>query len=146
MQHFFTLEEARLCLPELERTVRAAVQAKTYYDQSEEALHSLLHRITMSGGMMVDRFAVETIKSTRHSNGERMKSAVEEIQEMGCLIKDLETGLIDFPTLLRGEEVYLCWRLGETDIGFWHGVHEGVAGRRAIDQFFVDNHQGSAPN
>jgi hypothetical protein len=100
----------------------------------------------MSGGMMVDRFAVETIKSTRHSNGERMKSAVEEIQEMGCLIKDLETGLIDFPTLLRGEEVYLCWRLGETDIGFWHGVHEGVAGRRAIDQFFVDNHQGSAPN
>jgi hypothetical protein len=146
MPHFFTLEEARQCLPELERVVRAAVQAKGYYDQSDESLQNLLQRITMSGGILVDRFAVETIKSTRHSNGERMKSAVEEIQEMGCLIKDLDTGLVDFPTLLRGEEVYLCWRLGETDISFWHGVHEGVAGRRAIDQVFIDNHQGSEPN
>jgi len=146
MQHFFTLEEARSCLPDVERAVRAAVQAKTYYDQSEEAFHRLLQRITMSGGILVDRFAVETIKSTRQSNGERMKSAVEEIQEKGCLIKDLDTGLVDFPTLLRGEEVYLCWRLGETDISYWHGVHEGVAGRRPIDQSFVDNHQGSTPN
>jgi hypothetical protein len=146
MQHFFTLDEARQCLPELERVIRSAIQAKSHYDQSEQTFHNLLHRITMNGGMMVDRFAVETIKSTRHSNGERMKSAVEEIQEMGCLVKDLDTGLVDFPTLLRGEEVYLCWRLGETDISFWHGVHEGVAGRRAIDQFFVDNHQGSPPN
>jgi hypothetical protein len=146
MPHFFTLEEARHCLPSLEKALRAAVQAKGYYDQSEEAFQNLLQRITMNGGVAVDRFAVETIKSTRQSNGERMKCAIEEIQEMGCLIKDLDIGLVDFPTLLRGEEVYLCWKLGETDIAFWHGVHEGVAGRRAIDQIFVDNHQGSEPN
>jgi hypothetical protein len=146
MSHFFTLDEARKCLPEVERVMRAAVQAKGHFDQSEQAFHGLLHRITMSGGILVDRFAVEAIKSTRHSSGERVKHAIEEIQEMGCLIKDLETGLVDFPTLLRGEEVYLSWRLGEGDISFWHGVHEGVAGRRQIDQFFVDNHQGSEPN
>jgi hypothetical protein len=130
----------------VEKALRAAVQAKTHYDQSEHAFQTLLQRIIMNGGMVVDRFAVETIKSTRQSNGERIKSAIEEIQEVGCLIKDLETGLIDFPTLFRGEEVYLCWRLGESDISYWHGVHEGVAGRRAIDQFFVENHQGSDPN
>jgi hypothetical protein len=146
MAHFFTLEEARLCLPELERVVRAAVQAKTHYDQADEAFQKLLHKIVMSGGILVDRFAVETIRSTRQSNGERIKSALEEIQEMGCLIKDLETGLVDFPTLFNGEEVYLCWRLGETDITYWHGVHEGEAGRRQIDQFFVDHHAGSEPN
>jgi hypothetical protein len=146
MAHFFTLEEARQRLPEVERVVRAAVQAKTYYDQSEQAMQGLLQRIIMSGGILVDRFAVETIKSTRQSNGERIQSAIEQIQEMGCLIKDLDTGLIDFPTLFRGEEVYLCWRLGESDIGYWHGVHEGVAGRRAIDKFFVENHQGSKSN
>jgi hypothetical protein len=145
MSHFFTLEEARQCLPDVERVMRSAVQAKNYYDQSEEAFQRLLHHIMMSGGVTVDRVAVETIKSTRHSNGERMKSAVEEIQGMGCLIKDLDTGLVDFPTLFRGEEVYLCWRLGETDISFWHGVHEGFDGRREIDQFFLDNHQGSEP-
>jgi hypothetical protein len=146
MAHFFSLQEARMRLPELEKVVRAAVQAKSNYDQSEHAMQTLLQRIIMCGGILVDRFAVETIKSVRHSNGERIKSAVEEIQEIGCLIKDLDTGLIDFPTLFRGEEVYLCWRLGETDIGFWHGVHEDFSGRRAIDQFFVENHQGSEPN
>jgi hypothetical protein len=146
MAHFFTLTEARERLPEVEKAIRAAVQAKTHYEQSEYAFQNLLQRIIMNGGMLVDRFAVEAIKSTRQSNGERMKTAVEEIQEMGCLVKDLDTGLIDFPTLFRGEEVYLCWRLGEADIAFWHGVHEGVAGRREIDQFFVENHQGSEPN
>jgi hypothetical protein len=146
MAHFFTLDEARGCLPGVEKALRAAVQAKTHYDQSESAFQTLLQRIIMNGGILVDRFAVEAIKSTRHSNGERIKSAIEEIQEMGCLIKDLDTGLIDFPTLFRGEEVYLCWRLGESDITHWHSVHEGVAGRREIDQFFVENHQGSDPN
>jgi hypothetical protein len=146
MAHFFTLEEARQCLPEVERAVRAAVDAKTQYDQSEQAFQNLLIRIMMSGGILVDRLSVELMRSSRQTHGDRMKSALEEIREMGCLIKDLEEGLVDFPTLLRGEEVYLCWRLGETDISFWHGVHEGFAGRRAIDQFFVDNHQGSEPN
>jgi hypothetical protein len=146
MAHFFTLDEARGCLPDVEKAVRAAVQAKTYYEQSEQAFQSLLQRIIVCGGILVDRFAVETIKSTRQSNGERMKAAVEEIQQRGCLIKDLDAGLIDFPTLFRGEEVYLCWRLGEADIAFWHGVHEGFAGRREIDQFFVENHQGSEPH
>jgi hypothetical protein len=146
MSRFFTLMEARELLPVVDRAIRAAVQAKTSYEQSEGAIQGLLHRIMMSGGMLVDRYAVESMKSTRQSSGERLKSAVEEIQEIGCVVKDLNTGLIDFPTLFRGEEVYLCWRMGETDIQFWHGVHEGFAGRRAIDQFFIENHQGSAPN
>jgi hypothetical protein len=145
MAHFFTLEEARECLPTVEKAIRAAVQAKTYYDQSDQAFQALLQKIVMSGGITVDRFAVEAMKSTRHSNGERIHHAIEEIQDLGCLIKDLDTGLVDFPTLFRGEEVYLCWRLGEPDIAYWHGVHEGVAGRREIDRYFVENHQGSDP-
>ena len=58
-------------------------------------------------------------------------------------IKDLEIGLIDFPTLFRGQEVYLCWKLGEDKIRFWHGIHEGFRGRKAIDQDFLDNHSNS---
>jgi hypothetical protein len=61
---------------------------------------------------------------------------------MGVLIKDLEVGLVDFPTLFRGEEVYLCWRMDEADIDHWHGIHEGFAGRRPIDRHFLDNHRG----
>jgi hypothetical protein len=146
MSRFFTLDQARELLPVVERAVRSAVQAKSTFDQSEQAMQSLLQRIIMAGGLLVDRLAVESIKSSRQSSGERLKSSVEEIQEIGCLVKDLDTGLIDFPTLFRGEEVYLCWRMGETDIQFWHGVHEGVAGRKEIDRFFMDNHQGGAPS
>jgi hypothetical protein len=61
---------------------------------------------------------------------------------MGVLVKDLDTGLVDFPTLFRGVEVYLCWKLGENGIEFWHGVEEGFRGRKSIDQDFLDHHEG----
>jgi len=51
---------------------------------------------------------------------------------------------VDFPTLLRGDEVYLCWRLGEPCIGFWHGVDEGFRGRKPVDRDFLDNHRGDS--
>ena len=64
------------------------------------------------------------------------------MQAIGCVVKDLDIGLIDFPTEFRGEEVYLCWKLGEPRIEFWHGVEEGFRGRKAIDQDFRDHHRG----
>jgi hypothetical protein len=67
---------------------------------------------------------------------------MERIEEMGVVVKDLDVGLVDFPTLFRGEEVYLCWRMDEDDIDHWHGVNEGFAGRKPIDQHFVENHRG----
>ncbi len=94
----------------------------------------------MSGGMTVDRAAFETLKNTKQSSAERLQAAMEELEGVGCLIKDLHIGLIDFPTLYQGEEVYLCWQLGEEDIGFWHGMQEGFAGRKAIDEHFLDHH------
>ena len=72
----------------------------------------------------------------------RLREAIEQMQELGCVIKDLDTGLLDFPTLFRGKEVYLCWKLGEPSIGFWHGVDEGFRGRKPIDQDFLDHHEG----
>jgi hypothetical protein len=57
-------------------------------------------------------------------------------------VKDLDTGLVDFPTMYRGVEVCLCWKLGEGAIGYWHGVDEGFRGRKPIDQDFRDQHRG----
>jgi hypothetical protein len=54
---------------------------------------------------------------------------------MGIHVKDLDTGLIDFSALRDGREVYLCWRVGEDDIQFWHEVEAGFAGRQSIDDF-----------
>jgi hypothetical protein len=54
---------------------------------------------------------------------------------MGVLIKDINTGLLDFPAIRDEREVYLCWKFGEDDIAFWHEIEEGFAGRQSIDNF-----------
>jgi hypothetical protein len=81
-------------------------------------------------------------KARRQSAGEQIQAILENLHESGCLVKDLDTGLVDFPTLFRGQEVYLCWKLGEPAIRFWHGVQEGFAGRKPVDQDFLDHHEG----
>jgi hypothetical protein len=142
----FTLIEAEGLLPEIETIIREALRQKTQYQEAEQALHSLAQRVAMLGGVMVDRTAVLQNRAQRDRHGEALKSAVEKIQEYGCVIKDLDIGLVDFPTLFRGQEVYLCWKMGESGIGYWHGVDEGFAGRKPIDRDFLDHHQGDFSN
>ena len=62
----------------------------------------------------------------------QLRQGIEEVQAFGCVLKDLEMGLVDFPAVRDGAEVYLCWRLGEDRIGFWHGIDEGYAGRKPL--------------
>jgi hypothetical protein len=58
--------------------------------------------------------------------------AAEQLERLGVLVKDLDTGLVDFPALNEGEEVLLCWQLGEDEVAHWHGVDEGFAGRKPL--------------
>lgn len=62
----------------------------------------------------------------------RMQQAVTQIEEWDVTLRDIDTGLIDFPALVNGRPVWLCWRLGEDDIGWWHELTTGVAGRRPL--------------
>ena len=64
---------------------------------------------------------------------ENLHSSLQDVTTLGCEVKDLETGLIDFPSLREGRIVYLCWRLGEDRIGHWHEVEAGFAGRKPVD-------------
>jgi hypothetical protein len=66
---------------------------------------------------------------------EKLDALVHLIQDTGVLIKDINIGLLDFPALRDGQEVYLCWQYGEGDIAFWHEVEAGFAGRQPIDKF-----------
>ena len=66
---------------------------------------------------------------------EKLDLLVHQIQDQGVLIKDINLGLLDFPALKDGQEVYLCWRYGEADIAYWHEVEAGFAGRQPIDSF-----------
>ena len=55
------------------------------------------------------------------------------IHTQGAIVKDLDEGLVDFPAVRDGEEILLCWRLGEEEVAYWHGLEEGFAGRQPLD-------------
>lgn len=143
MPRYFSLNEAQGMIPRVEDAVRAAIGLKAEYQQAEHALRAFSQRLMISGGMVVDREKVIGLQRSRAVAAERLQEAMEAIEQFGCLVKDLDIGLLDFPTLYRGREVYLCWRLGETAIEFWHGVDEGFRGRKPIDSDFLEHHTGT---
>jgi hypothetical protein len=145
MSKRFTLAEAQSLIPRLDRLLRSALALKTEFSDAEAVVHGFVERVTMMGGMMVDRDLVRAARERREMAVRRLKAAIEEVQEVGCVVKDLDIGLVDFPTLFRGVEVCLCWKLGEPLIEYWHGMEEGFRGRKPIDQDFLDHHRGDPP-
>jgi hypothetical protein len=75
-------------------------------------------------------------EQSRHEKIEMVNDLLRELMDRGVVIQDVERGLIDFPALRDGEEVLLCYELCDGErIGFWHGLHDGFAGRRPIQDF-----------
>ena len=146
MSRLFTLQEAEELLPGVERSLRAAIESKKSATQLDEQVNQQLVRINMSGGVQLDLNRFAEMKAGKEHALEQLKKALAEIETAGVLVKDLDIGLIDFPTLLDGQEVYLCWKLGESHIGFWHHTSEGFRGRKQIDRDFLDRHQGGRPH
>lgn len=144
MSRYFTRDQAECLLPTVERLVREALFLKTEFQESDEVLRTATRDIMMRGGMNMDRERLLQTRQKRDSSVAKLQATLEQVQEQGCLVKDLDIGLLDFPTLYRGREVYLCWRLGESRIDFWHGVEEGFRGRKPIDDEFLVNHTGEA--
>ena len=142
MSKRFTLAEAENLIPSVDRVLRKAIDLKSSYAEAAEEMESFSRRIQMMGGLVVNREQAIEARERRDRTSTKLREAIEEVEEFGCVLKDLDVGLIDFPTLFRGREVYLCWKLGEASIGFWHGTDEGFAGRKAIDQDFRDHHRG----
>ena len=142
MPRYFTLDQAHDVLPGVERLIRQALALKSDYASAETELQQINRNIMMAGGSAVNRDHVMGLKTRKDSSLELLNSTLEEIQHRGCLVKDLDVGLLDFPTLYGDQEVYLCWRLGEDRIEWWHGIEEGFRGRKRIDQDFLAQHRG----
>ena len=142
MSRYFNLLEAEALLPQVERLLQDLRDYKTSYESSERELNQIGQRVALIGGMVPPRERILELRGRKDASARGLKHAVEAFERLGCLLKDLETGLIDFPTLYRDREVYLCWKSGESGITFWHRVEDGFAGRRPIDSEFLANHKG----
>lgn len=132
----FTLDEAQALLPILESLLNRAIEAKTAATELQEEMTSLSRRIFLSGGMKVDIAAVRKRRVVLDSLVQRVRDSLSEIDASGVQVKDLETGLLDFPCLLEGQTVLLCWKRGEPRIEFWHRIEDGFRGRQPVDARF----------
>jgi len=130
----FTLDEAQLLLPVLESLLRTAIAAKKTVDEADARQQALQHRVFLAGGLLLDIVPLARKKAERAKAEQRVKDALAEIDSIGVQVKDLDIGLLDFPCEVDGQTILLCWKLGEKAITHWHGVQEGFAGRKPIDQ------------
>ncbi|MCW5979835.1 MAG: DUF2203 domain-containing protein [Bryobacteraceae bacterium] len=142
MPRYFTLSQAQSLLPLLEKEFRQVVHIRRELEGAASDLDAYSQHIAMAGGALVDQRRLLSLRGRRDALATRLKEGIEAIQEHGCQVKDLDMGLLDFPTLLRGQEVLLCWKLGESEIAYWHGTEEGFRGRKPIDDDFLANHAG----
>jgi hypothetical protein len=142
MPRYFTLEQAERNLPEVERLLRDALYHKSEAQKAHDELEGQTQRIRMSGGVRVDHGKLLDMQSRRDSSTSALQKALEGVTELGAQVKDLDIGLIDFPTLFDEREVCLCWKLGEKSIAYWHSTEDGFRGRKPIDDTFRAGHRG----
>jgi hypothetical protein len=130
---FFTVTEANSTLP----LVRAIVQDITKLAQELRDRHERLNRVGQSDRFRLSEAHEEELQLVREElerGQERIEECVRELTQLGVEIKDPFTGLIDFPSLMNGRAVYLCWRMGEPEVAHWHELDAGFAGRQKLGE------------
>ena len=132
----FTLDEAQSLLPVLESLLKRAIEGKRSAEQVEQGLTEVARRIYLSGGMKVDVVAVIKQRVEMEAHLRRVRESIAEIDSIGVQVKDLESGLLDFPYRLDDQVVLLCWRMGETSIEHWHTQETGFKDRKPVDERF----------
>jgi len=132
----FTLSEAQTLLPVVEALLRKAQTAGARAGELEREMQQLSQRIFMAGGMHVNVVQAAKRRAEREKAMQEARDTLAEIDEIGVQVKDLAQGLLDFPCVMEGQTVLLCWKLGEKEIGFWHTEEDGFAGRKPLDARF----------
>jgi len=130
MAYYFTREEAETLLPEIAVVLRKLQEIRKEIRTIEVELEELHMRSMGNGHHLYVR--IMKLQKELLAYVQAFREAVDEVHAFGCELKDPDTGLIDFLSLRNGREVYLCWRLGEEQIAFWHDLHTGFAGRQPL--------------
>lgn len=145
-ERMFKRREAEELLPLIESLLRSAVLKKKQLEEVNDEFSRVQNRILLYGGILPPYRYLSEAKGKRDALMEGLQEDVARIEQTGCVIKDLDTGLVDFPSMVADEQVYLCWKLGEERIGYWHRMDEGFAGRKPLSTSGQDPSDDSKPN
>ncbi|MBA2506769.1 MAG: DUF2203 domain-containing protein [Thermoleophilaceae bacterium] len=122
-ERHYSLAEANAAIPWVTERLERMRAARVLLND-EEARQALTHASSSNGGGEPGRVVSEGFLELR--------SALAELQGAEVVLRDLEKGLIDFPAMREGREIYLCWEEGEDEIGFWHDTESGYGGRQPL--------------
>ena len=129
--HLFTLEQAEAMLPQVRDEVLAMQELKRQIDELRETLARVVE--TSSGnGHVRDEAAVGEKRRRAESLVEQLNESLARLNAWGVELKGIDEGLLDFPSERDGRTVYLCWKLGEDHIGWWHELDAGFTGRQEL--------------
>ncbi len=132
----FTLDEARTLLPVLSALLEKAREAALRAGALESEMQELSQRIFLSGGLHVDVPAAARRRAEREKAMQEARSHIEEITEIGVEVSESEEGGLEFPCLLEGRTVLLCWKLGEDEITEWREEGDKPGVRKPVDGRF----------
>ena len=124
MRKYFTIEEANALLPQLTGLLERMLAARQHMIDTRKAWEPIMEKASGNGGGAHGK--------ELYTDTNRIHLTLEQINGWGILIKDVDTGLVDFPHMRNGREVYLCWRLGEPKVEYWHDTDSGFAGRQPL--------------
>ena len=124
MRKYFSIDEANALLPQLKVLLEGILAARQRIIDDRKTWEPMVEKAGSNGGGPTGK---QLYKDTN-----RIHLTLEQINGWGILIKDVDTGLVDFPHMRNGREVYLCWRLGEPRVAFWHDVDVGFTGRQPL--------------
>ena len=127
MSQYFTLQEANQVLTSIRAWMDEIQTIRGEILVHQPEIWSVMEKSAGNGGNPTLSRMVKSF--------DRLDALIHNIQDTGVIIKDINTGLLDFPALKDGREVYLCWKHGEEDIAFWHEIEDGFAGRQSIANF-----------
>jgi hypothetical protein len=121
---YFSLEQANQLLEVITPLIAEMIAIRNTILELQPQLETVLNKAVNNGGSLISG---EVLKAF-----EALKNVINNVQQYDVFVKDVNTGLIDFPSIRDGEVVFLCWQFGEAQIEYWHALEEGFQGRKPV--------------
>jgi hypothetical protein len=129
---YFSPADVEALIPTLSGIMDDVIKAHVEARSLGEQMQGEQRRIELVGGGMLNRPQWQTMRQRLERLGQQVQEGLQHVMELGGVTKDVDLGLVDFPHMRDGRVVNLCWKFGEREIRFWHGMDEGYASRKPL--------------
>ena len=131
-ERYFSPADVEALIPTLSGIMDDVINAHVEARSLGEQMQGEQRRIELVGGGMLDRQQWQSMRQRLERLGQQVQEGLQQVMALGGVIKDVDLGLVDFPHMRDGRVVNLCWKFGEREIRFWHGMDEGYASRKPL--------------